>query len=352
MKKTLCFTIISVLIFLAACGASSEKPKDTDSKIESTVQSSEDISLGLSSSVDEESSFLEQSTEQSVEQSIDESSDDRPDVLVSGDYGYVLVNTVAMIYSYNGTDAEVEIPSELDGYTVTAVMDEAFSGNASLKKISLPDTVVNVSGGAFAECTALEHVYIGSSVAVMETSAFDGCVSLKTIEVSASNKNFSSLKGVLYSGDKSELLRCPQATEIKELEIAKNVSLIKSGAFASCKGLEKVTLPSDCQLEEKAFFHCMDLSEIKFGEGIEEIPAKCFFGCVSLKEIKVPAGVKTIGDYAFFGCISAKSVSLPSSVEKIGKHVFKSCSALKEIKTEGDYCKEWYNSQGKDYINT
>ncbi len=347
MKKTLCFIIVLALIVLSACGGSNQKPTEDESKAESNVQSgrvdeSLDASVNDYSDFDEESAFL----------SVDESSEEKLEVITSGDYGYVLVNTVAMICAYSGTEAELELPSELDGYTVTAIMDDAFSGNGSLKRLSLSDTVVNVSEGAFAECTALEYVYVGSSVAVMDSAAFAGCVSLKEIEVSASNKSFSSAEGVLYNGDKSELIRCPQATEVEELEIADTVLLIKANAFASCKGLKKVVLPVGCQLEEKAFFHCMDLSEIEFGEGLEAIPAKSFFGCVMLEEINVPMGVKIIGDYAFFGCISVKSAALPETVEEIGEHVFKSCSALKEIKAEGEYCKSWYADHGKNYINT
>lgn len=39
---------------------------------------------------------------------------------VSGDWTYTVNNNEATITAYSGTETEIEIPSELDGYTVTA----------------------------------------------------------------------------------------------------------------------------------------------------------------------------------------------------------------------------------------
>ena len=347
MKKFLCTVIALSFFLLSACGEEVIKPNE--SGVDTSVENS-DQSETTSTEVTESTSDGEYSFESSEQPFSEESSDE--DVVYSGDYGYTLVNTVAMICAYKGKDTEITLPSELDGYTVTAVTDDAVSGKTSIKRITLSDTVVNVGEGAFVGCSSLEYVFIGSSVAVLHSGAFDGCKALKEIEVSSANKSFSSVDGVLYNGDKTVLLRCPEAVEKEELKLPATVGAVEAGAFSFCKGVKKVELPDGCALGERAFYYCMDLEDITFGEGLEDIPEKCFFGCVMLKEIAVPEGVKSIGNYAFFGCISVKKATLPASVESIGDNVFKNCSALKTIETAGEYCKNWYNETGKDYINS
>lgn len=349
MKKLLCFIISCSLFVLAACGGEGSK-----------VDNSKDVSkeesyVFLRPSADESYSVSSEETENSTEISdisAEVSSEGKEPTFTSGDFEYTLVNTVAMICSYNGKETELGLPSELDGYTVTAITGNAFANNKTLKKITVSDTIVNIEEGAFNGCTSLEYVYIGSSVAVLQPNSFAECAALKEIEVSSVNKSFSSLDGVLYNGDKSVLLCCPRAVDKEELTLPDAVALIEEDAFSRCAGIKKIKLPKGCQLKARAFFYCMDLEEIELGEGVTEIPEKCFFGCVMLEEIAVPSGVTSIGDYAYFGCISAEKASLPESVEEIGDDVFKSCSALKKIETAGDYLKNWYNETGKDYINT
>ncbi len=351
MKKLiLIITALAVLAF-SACGA------DTENSVSKDLVSADSHSSAVVEESSTAPSFSADNSEEttstdSTEDSSADSSEDTDPTLYSGNFGYKLVNTVAMLCDYKGSETELELPSELDGYTLTAVTDGAFANDTKLKKLSLSDTVVNVSDGAFNNCTSLEYVYIGSSVAALSITAFEGCSTLKEIEVSGANKNYSSLDGILYNGDKTELVRCPAAIEEEEITVPDTVASVGEYAFENCKGVKKVILPDACGLKEGSFFYCMDLEETVFGSDLTEIPAKCFFGCVMLKEIKVPSGVTAIGDYAFFGCISAKAATLPESVTQMGENVFKSCSALKKISVEGEYLKEWYNEKGKDFINS
>lgn len=347
MKKLICFLIACSLFGLTACGGGENKPadsKDTTVETSTATDSYEESSSALSS---EELSYVDDSSNVS---SSDETSEEKEVVYTSGDYEYTRVNTVAMICAYNGKDKEVSLPSELDGYTVTAIDGKVFAGK-DLTKLTIADTVVNIGEGAFKDCTSLVQIYIGSSVAVLTPDSFDGCSALEEIEVSSVNKNFSSARGVLYNGDKSVLLCCPRTSQVEELTLPDTVTLIEKNAFAFCSGIKKVKLPDGCKLSERAFYYCMDLEEIEFGTGLTAIPDKCFFGCVALGEIVVPQGVTSIGDYGFFGCISATKAVLPESVKEIGENVFKSCSALKTIEASGDYCKKWYEETGKEYIN-
>lgn len=59
--------------------------------------------------------------------------------LSSGDYTYrVLEDNTAEILGYSGIAAEVEIPSEIDGLSVTGIGDLAFGECANLISVSCP----------------------------------------------------------------------------------------------------------------------------------------------------------------------------------------------------------------------
>ena len=73
--------------------------------------------------------------------------------LTCGDYTYVLLEDGgARITGYDGEDAELTVPDELDGYPVREIGDDAFSSCVSLTTITLPDSVTSIGVGAFSNC--------------------------------------------------------------------------------------------------------------------------------------------------------------------------------------------------------
>ena len=180
MKKLVCFLIACALMSLTACGGGNVK--DTDSK-DAAVESSAALDSVEESSSD--TSYEETTSAESSDDVIssEESSEEKEEVFTCGDYEYTRVNTVAMIYAYKGKDKEVSLPSELDGYTVTAIDGKAFANNKTITKLTVSDTVVNIGDGAFKDCIALTKIYIGSSVAVLQPDSFDGCAALEEIDV-------------------------------------------------------------------------------------------------------------------------------------------------------------------------
>ena len=101
---------------------------------------------------------------------------------VSGDFNYALCDDgTARITYYNGTATELTIPSEIDGYTVTVIENEAFWRCTSLTSVIIPDSVTDIGNGAFSGCTSLTSVIIPDSVTDIGNGAFSGCTSLTSI---------------------------------------------------------------------------------------------------------------------------------------------------------------------------
>lgn len=78
------------------------------------------------------------------------------------------------VSGYFGDEAELSIPSQIDGIGVVAIGESAFA-NSSITKLTLPDTVAEIDWFAFSGCHRLAEIVIPSSVTLIGYGAFDGC---------------------------------------------------------------------------------------------------------------------------------------------------------------------------------
>ena len=69
--------------------------------------------------------------------------------------------------------------------------------------------VVEISDFAFTDCTGLTSLFIPSSVVAIGLCAFSGCTGLMEFEVAKGNKRYIADNGVLYSKNKTRLIRYP-----------------------------------------------------------------------------------------------------------------------------------------------
>ncbi|MGO5113269.1 leucine-rich repeat protein, partial [Oscillospiraceae bacterium LCP25S3_E10] len=274
----------------------------------------------------------------------------------SGSFEYsVLDDGTARITKYNDNGSKaVTIPSTLDRYKVTEIGWEAFYGCTGLKSVTIPSSVTEIGNGAFCGCTGLTSVTIPSSVKEIGDSAFYGCTSLKSITADKNNKNYSSVDGVLFNKNKTEILAYPNAkgssyvipssvkkiggsafegcTGLKSVTIPSSVTEIGLYAFSGCTGLTSITIPSSVkEIGLGAFVGCTGLTSITIPSSVTEIGLYAFEDCTGLTSVTIPSSVKEIGDWAFNGCTGLTSITIPSSVKEIGGSAFRGCTSLKSI---------------------
>ena len=106
------------------------------------------------------------------------------DVFSSGDFTcYVYTNPYCYyclrIVSYNGNSANVEVPDQIFGMSVTQIGPEAFSGCTRIKSVNLPDSIQEIGSDAFKGCTALESFVVPDDVTYIGDYAFFGCTNLR-----------------------------------------------------------------------------------------------------------------------------------------------------------------------------
>ena len=99
--------------------------------------------------------------------------------------------------------------------------------------------------------------------------------------------------GVRYSKDGLRLLKAPK--ELKEYVIREGTKVICVGAFWHCENLSNIKFPNTIQyIGYCAFGYCMCLSSIKLPESVFSIGAMAFSNCYIIKEINIPRLVRSI----------------------------------------------------------
>ncbi|MCR4563600.1 MAG: leucine-rich repeat protein [Clostridiales bacterium] len=176
--------------------------------------------------------------------------------------------------------AQVDIPTEIDGYIVKIIGENAFE-NMSFLRLTIPESVVTIEKGAFCNNPILKSIDFSNGLKRIEEYAFIGCGALERIEFPDS---------LVELGHDS--FAC---TALKEIELtAENVG---SGAFSECSSLEKVKMSDDVKnIEMCAFYGCTSLTEIVVGRNTKCLGTALFQGCVNLKRILIPKSVTIFGE--------------------------------------------------------
>ena len=104
------------------------------------------------------------------------------------DYIYDEYDRYVTIVSYNGDEANIEIPNYIKGKPVLSIEDSAFYGNTFVKKIIISNKVKKVGHQSFIGCSNLEEIYIPFSVEEFGDCALDNTFSLKKIVIDKDSK--------------------------------------------------------------------------------------------------------------------------------------------------------------------
>ena len=276
--------------------------------------------------------------------------------------------------------------NNFDSFTLNEGVE--YIGDYALEECKItyiPDSVKHLGFGSL-EATTVKTISFGAGLVNIDDLIFemndvdDSSVDelmLESIMVSESNPKYSSVDGVLYNKDKTELIRYPTEKTDNSFTVPSSVKRIKSYAFKNVKYLKNVTITENVgEIEDEAFEYCKsienaeftdnayltslfytfnsctELKKVTFGKHMAIKRMRCTFYKSSVEEVTIPSsvrymswtfanatkltnvkieeGIEMIGPCAFKNT-AIQSINLPDSVTRISASAFANCTNLKSI---------------------
>lgn len=159
-------------------------------------------------------------------------------------------------------------------YNVISIGERAIS-NSVATTVDIPATIQNIG----------LHCFVNSK-------------KLTAINVSGSNKNYSSVDGVLFTRDMTKLIAYPAGHHQERYNIPSTVKTVEEDAFSNAQFLKSVYLGN-----------------------VEQINQCGFYAMPSLEQMHIDSQVKNIGNYAFGDCTNLAELYImgakqPLSIER------------------------------------
>lgn len=240
--------------------------------------------------------------------------------------------TTGTIKKYNGNDAVVNIPSEINGTPVTTIGNAAFR-DSSVTSVTIPASVTEIGANAFAGCTNLTSVTYGgdwSNLTIQSGNpAVQDAANAPLFDFEFTPDNTAVIvTNYKYNGAAADVT-------IPSRYQGKPVTTIGHAAFFN-SAVTSVTIPdSVTSISDEAFINCPKLTNISIPNSVTYIGFSAFSSCTSLKSITLPSSLSFISGALFLGCSQLTTIHIPVSVTSIGNNAFADCPSLMTVTYPG-----------------
>ena len=200
------------------------------------------------------------------------------------------VSAEGVLTEVNGiseTNNVVIIPNQVNNIEVKEIKKELFLNNIYIEKLVIPETVTTLGYRMCYGCTNLKEVNLPDNISVIPDYAFEKCTLLEKINIPQSLVQIRN-DAFAESG-------------IKEFIAPDSFKEIWGYAFKDCKNLEKVDLNKTTSIGDMSFENCTKLSSIVLPNTLVELGTYVFSGCTLLNNIKMPSNPIEITNTFIYG---------------------------------------------------
>lgn len=290
-------------------------------------------------------------------------------------YSYIVQGGKAIITDCHLTDKVIQIPDTIDGNTVVGITYLGYALDHVLE-LSIPDSVTMISEDVFGILgyyeevnVPLQKLHLGSGISGVSPDMLMWLKNLEQITVSAENQLYTSVDGVLYNKDITEMIVypfgktshhvIPDSVEYIDVifEYGDNYKAISyqlgSGIkdYAELDGViytkdmtqvvactarapSNYVMPDSVTDIKNLAFANSQLTSVTVSPNVTSIVYGAFLGCENLESITLPENLQAIEMLAFDSCTSLQSISIPESVIYIGSSAFYDCYRLSAVYAE------------------
>ena len=229
--------------------------------------------------------------------------------------------------------------------SVRVIEEKAFFNCTLLTNVVMSDNLWRIGKSAFAGCSSITHIFIPKGVEEIHSQAFAGVGA--PIDVDPCNKFYSSKSGILFNKTQDSLINFPNDPLRHYYRIPTKVMKIEDGAFCGCINLERVDIHRNVtKIGDRAFADCSSLVSVQYPEDersninspkrvIEEneyysldnyhIGSEAFANCRSLQNLDIPERAYYIGHNAFTHCSSLKKLFIHRYLHSLCVNAFTGC---------------------------
>lgn len=214
---------------------------------------------------------------------------------------------------------------------ITKLTDSSLGYAYRLKRLAVPETVYRWEGSATYACYSLDDVVLPTYLNYLYDWNFQNA-HLKKLEIP---------DNVIEVGDGL----CRYDASLIEVKLSPSTKLLGSTSFASCTALRKIDLPDTVTMISLNVFNgCESLTSIHIPTQLKEIKERAFSGCYSLSKLSpFPATLTAIGTYAFSGdkLIKEYDFTRLKAIPALGSNAFYGIAEDCVIKVPASLYDEW-----------
>lgn len=115
------------------------------------------------------------------------------------------------------------------------------------------------------------------------------------------------------------------------VRIGEGVENIGANAFYGCTNLTDITISDSVTVTGYSALAQTGIETLTLPRHLAEIDTNAFYDCKALTSIRIPDSVKVIAQCAFKDCENLAEVHLPENLTEIGANAFRLCRSLKRV---------------------